>query len=622
MDRHPSTDGLRQDLILGALMLAGVLLAMLPQVHPDAAAHPDLVRDLLLARNCQGGRCVSQGSPSSMAFFHGFAFNRFLDLLPRLGIPLSALPLTLLVLHAAGLSLFFHVLSRETDRWTGLLGTLAYAGLTWSRIIESPQIFSLLPFLLNLLIFLLHKTCRASPRGRALGAVACALLWGLATQVHLEMLLFLPGAAAALLSLPRTRRVLPEVVLVLAASWMLLSWDSLAANLRILGSAAWTPSLARPGQAWVSAGAWGGWLLAAALGYRSLSRRSEGRLPLFNRIMLAGAVGYALSLTCILTSHFLDAQYLETLIPPAIWLAARWGRAWIQRAAASTLLRWTIPLALLGLIRWQHPPAATPGLSGPLTLGEVRLLTRALHREGRPFDEIYARVSSGQGIQSDLQSGLWLEAPCLSGARRLGELAPGAPRVLLTAVPSGFRPEPWEGVRVASRGRDFLLTEYPPWLDPTRFAPAGESPDAGGRRTWRTLAFDNPDFGRDTCMDGNLPYAARAAVSPREASALVFPVRVPAWGEPRVIYLPAASGPGRGLAACAGRFTAVRGLKGRLSDDGRRLELRPAGAAQEGTVTIAWPVSDPRCGLDLRFYPVPVAEMPAKLFARLGPFLD
>ena len=86
MERPSSRDGWRQDLILGALVLAGVLLLMLPGTRGDAAAHPDLVRDLLLARNCQGGPCLSLGSPSSVAFFHGFAYNRFLNLLPGLGI--------------------------------------------------------------------------------------------------------------------------------------------------------------------------------------------------------------------------------------------------------------------------------------------------------------------------------------------------------------------------------------------------------------------------------------------------------------------------------------------------------------------------------------------------------
>ncbi|OGS38085.1 MAG: hypothetical protein A3J82_03215 [Elusimicrobia bacterium RIFOXYA2_FULL_69_6] len=262
-------------------------------------------------------------------------------------------------------------------------------------------------------------------------------------------------------------------------------------------------------------------------------------------------------------------------------------------------------------------PSKTRNLSDPLSLDEVRLLSRALQREGRPFDEAYARVSSGQGIQSDLQSALWLESPCLSGMRRLGEVGPGASRVLLTAVPAGFRSTTSDGVRVAGRGRDFLLMGYSPWLDPTRFAPSGAQ-----RRGWRTTAFENPGFGREACRDGNLPYAARAAVSPREASALAFPVRVPARGEPRTLYLPAASGPGRDLPACAARFASFQGLQGRLSDDARRLELRATGAVQEGTVAIAWPVNDARCGLGERFYPAPIAEMPSALFARLEPFLD
>ncbi|MCR4296568.1 MAG: hypothetical protein NUW21_13620, partial [Elusimicrobia bacterium] len=139
----------------------------------------------------------------------------------------------------------------------------------------------------------------------------------------------------------------------------------------------------------------------------------------------------------------------------------------------------------------------------------------------------------------------------------------------------------------------------------------------------RTLSFENPGYRQARCLDANLPYAARGAVRRRENSSLTFPVRVPASGESRVLYLPELAAQGQPMPGCAATITKLEGVAARVAPGAHQLELRPTGRAQRGTVTVEWPTGDPRCFAGgFVFYPMPMAEMPESLFARLRPYLD
>ncbi len=590
--------------VLHALVLAAAAVLLLWNVPADVPFHPDLVRELLIARNGLLDPGLSLGCPSSTVFFHGFAWDRFLIAMQQAGIAVARLPLLIGALHAAGLLLFFHVTAKETDAWTAALAAAALGLASSQGLFDRIRHVTLIPPIMCLLIFALHRACASGVRRPYAWFAVCGALFSLATQWHLEMLLFFPGLALVLLSFRDRARAVPAFVALTFLPWLAVSGGSAAANWRLL--------LAAPGKAF--GGEPSGPVLlrlapaALALTILPLFRgdRSPFRRSAFYLLIAGAAASYGIGLSGVFMLHFFDAQYLPPLFPLLILLAAKFARP---------VLRWSIPLLLFGFAN-ASGRRAPEAARAPLTLGEIGKISAELSREGYGPDEMYRLISSGQALQTNFQSGMWLYAPCLPDARVIGAGGPLERRVLAAAVPRGF-PVPAGAARLPGDLRDLMLLPYEPWVDPARFAVGDASSPP------RTLSFENPGHGQALCLDANLPYAARGAVLSRESSSLTFPVRVPAAGESRVLYLPELAAQGQPAPGCAATIVKVEGVEARVAPGAHSLELTPTGRAQRGTVTIEWPTRDPRCfaGGSV-FYPMPMAEMPESLFARLRSSLD
>lgn len=590
---------------LPILALAAACGALLLAAPADVPFHPDIVRDLLIAKSCLADGCAALGSPSSAVFHHGFAWDHFLIGLQRLGLPVSRLPLVVGLLHAGGLILFFRTAAKEAGEWAALLATFVLGLLTTPGLYDGLRLLTLIPAVTCLLLHVLRRACDGGVRRPRAWFALCAVLFSLAGQWHLEMLLFAPGLALALLTLEKRAWAVAAFLVATFGLWPLLSAGSAAANWRLMREASWTAEA-------------GGAVLLAFAALASLffaSRRGLRALPVFDRLLAAGAASYAVCLACVFAFHFYDRQYLTPLLPVLILTGARLGGPLLRRFEPSAALRWALP-ALLLAAAGRTVVARTPADAGaPPALGEIRRLAAELERRGYGPDDMYRLISSGQALQTSFQSGMWLYMPCLSAARTIGTAGAPLPRVLATAVPRGF-PAPEGSSSLEGGARDILLTELDPWVDPARFTVIGAGPAT------RTLSFENPGH-RASCLDGSLPYAARAAVRAGEGSTLTFPVRVPASGEARVLYLPGLAAQGQPMPGCAAAILEVRGVRARFEPRGSLAELRPTGAAQRGTITVAWPTGDPRCfAAGHVFYPMPMAEMPERLFLRLRPFLS
>lgn len=599
---------------LSALVLAAACVVLLRKAPPDVPFHPDIVRSILISRNFLLDRSASLGSPSSTIFYHGFTWDYLMMGIHRLGIPLARLPLLIGMLHAAGLLLFFHVAARATDPWTASLAAMVFALVSSSRLFDGICSLTLIPAAMSLLLFVLHRACSDDTRHPRAWFALCAVLFSLATQLHLEIFLFLPGLAFVLASLERRAWAAPAFLALTFGPWMLVSSASAAANWRLLQEVSWR---SYPG------GASSGLLLArltplliASLFLALFARRRSPRLPVFQRLIVGGAASYGIALSGIFLFHFFDRQYLMPLFPLMILMAAMFGRSLFQRLQTPVLLRWSIPLLLLGYASAVVGGTAPAQARAQLSLGEIHSIVSELRLQGYGPGEMYRLISSGQALQTDFQSGMWIDMPCLSDVRVIGAGDRPDRRVLATAVPRGF-PTPAGSERVAGDSRDILLTGYTPWVDPARFFVG----DALSRP--RTLSFDNPGYRQPRCLDVNLPYAARSSVRRQESPALTFPVRIPASGESRVFYLPGVAAQGQRRPGCAAKITKLAGVKAHLAPGAHQLELRPTGRPQRGTITIEWPTEDPGCFAEgFVFYPMPMAEMPDSLFSQLGPFLD
>ncbi|MCM2305729.1 MAG: hypothetical protein NDJ72_13595 [Elusimicrobia bacterium] len=595
--------GAARRIALYAGVLAAALAALLWNAPSDVPFHPDIVRELLIARNGLADPGASLGCPSSTVFFHGFAWDRFLIAMQQAGISVARLPVLIGALHAAGLLLFFRVVMKETDAWTGALAAAALGLASSAGLFDRIRHVTMVPPLVCLLLYALHRACAPGARRPYAWFALCGALFSLGTQWHLELFLFFPGLALVLLSLRPRAWAVPAFAALTLLPWLIVSRDSAAANWRLLLDAPWRTYGGEPSGPLLLRLA----PMAAALAFLPLfwGERSPFRRSAFYRLIAGAAASYGVCLAVVFLFHFFDAQYLPPLLPPLILMAAK---------AVRPALRWSIPLLLLGYANAGVRRRAPDAVKAPLTLGEIERISAELGRRGLGHDEMYRLLSSGQALQSHFQSGMWLYAPCLRDERVIGDGGGTDRRVLAAAVPRGFA-APEGGTVLPGASRDLLLVPYEPWVDLSRFAAADGAA--------RTLSFENPGHGQARCLDVNLPYAARGAARPRDGAALTFPVRVPASGESRVLHLPELAAQGQPMPGCAATIAGVEGVEAKVSPGARRLELRPTGRAQRGTVTVEWPVNDPRCFADgFVFYPMPMAEMTESLYARLGPFLD
>lgn len=614
VDAGPERRALPRTIALYAFVLATAAVLLLWNAPSDVLFHPDIVRELLIARNGLLDPGLSLGCPSSAVFFHGFAWDRFLIGMQQAGIAVARLPLLIGALHAAGLLLFFHVTAEETDGWTAALAAMLLGAASSSDLFDRIRHVTLIPPVMCLLLFVLHRACARGVRRPYAWFAVCGALFSLATQWHLEMFLFFPGLALALFFSRKRALAVPAFVALTFLLWLVVSRDSAAANWRLLQAASWKTYGGEPSGPLLIR------LAPMAIALLSLplfwSDRSPLRHRAFYRLIAGAAASYGIGLSGVFLFHFFDGQYLPPLFPLLILMAAKFAQPLLLRLRSRMVLRWSIPLLLFGYANASVRRPAPEGARAPLTMGEIERISEELSLRGYGPDEMYRLISSGQAIQTNFQSGMWLYAPCLTDARVIGVGGRTQRRVLATAVPRGF-PVPAGGRRLPGGSRDLMLMEYEPWVDPSRFA-AGDASSPP-----RTLSFENPGYRQASCVDANMPYAARGAVPRGENPSLTFPVRVPASGEGRVLYLPELAAQGQPMPGCAAVITKLEGVTGRVAPGAHQLVLKPTGRAQRGTVTIEWPTREARCFAGgFIFYPMPMAEMPESLFARLRPYLE
>jgi hypothetical protein len=351
----------------------------------------------------------------------------------------------------------------------------------------------------------------------------------------------------------------------------------------------------------------------------------EGRVPLFNELLYAGSFGY----TCLLTVYFISMQgmrddYANPLAPVLIVMLAQC----LHKAGAGIPIVWR-RLALLPFLVWLLWPTRPHGdyrrRSGivPLSLGEIRGIGSAFETLGYDPSDAYRCISSGQRTQTDFQSGIWALTQKMGQLKVLGGPRPGAWRVLVTAVPQDYPPEPPTAgtVRAPGLGRQFILSRYDAWVEPDRFAVVDKN-DPTAEPRWRDISLENDCYGKG-CLDPMLPVKARTAVRASQASQLLLSVRIPARGESRVLYLPGVEAMGFHKSRCAGRVVRADGLSAMISPDAHQVELMATGKGQAGTLLIEWPTWDgecfPRGGL---FYPMPMAELSVSSFTLMRPYFD
>jgi hypothetical protein len=585
----------------------------------DVPVFFDTLREFVAARDCAAAPgCPGLGPASSYMLRHGFIWQRCLSWWMGLDLPLRLLPGLIALLYALSTIPLLRLMERLSGRGPAAAAWAAYLFLAFDRFLADP-VWSpgLVGLFMNVFVWCAGTAFLASGRRRAAAAAAAAFALSLASQAHTEAFLFVPGMALwLLLSAPpgeRARAVLSllGLSLVMAAGWQLFSAESLRINLGIL-------SLPRSGgarYAFQPEDLLRFFAVAAALaGLVWLLRRRGGLRPCDGFLSWA-AGSYLLGLFPVVFGHDTPWRYYMPVLPLLCVLGARalqerlGRRPWVSAGLA-------VALVLAAAVRVPHPANPTA-----LRLGEVEALVRALLEQGYDCNAAFRYLSGGQRAYLDLLSGMWLFAPCQRGVPVLGAAPARAERIALIAVPAG-RPVPaamasLRPARVAGRGRDFFLFRLSAYVKLDEFAEV----EGGRALPARGFGVPNGAFGR-RCWDGETIARLRRMTSPA-ADTLRFPIRLPRGAEARTLFLPAVEGLPGSARECAGRVVAVRGVEASVSEDRRVLRLRGSREARQGSVTVSWPLDDPRCFPDpMNRYPQPMLELPSGLFAELRDVLE
>jgi hypothetical protein len=618
-----------------ALREATLVFAVLVFVHvvtlPSAVPyHVDTVRDLLIARElAHGPTWDAIGSQSSALFFHGVAWPMFLSLFARVGAAPGSVLATLVVLQSASAAAVFHVLRRAgTSRAVALIvlcATLHFAARTEALVpLWNP---SLVPSLVNVLIVLCFLAPR--PGGKGLAArFGAVFLVGVGSQVHLEFFFFLP----AVFLLPGRRKerwVLALTALpIVLSTWAVLSPDALKANASTVvlvlagkGAAAMPPEMGvmtLPGYVWLAA--------AAAIATAFFRRREQAgaeRRSWYPSVVAFGA-SYLLCYVASWLGHAADRRYVEPLIPIACVviapllceLEARFGRG--VRIAA--LVFGAIELVALVPRHWdtlKHPS---------LSLRDIHHAVVSAEGVGLDVHRVYGSVSGGQTFYREFLSGLWLDAPCARATRTMGEEV-NSPRFLMLVAPPGTAPvvPGWKGRSFQSEGPHHVMWfgEYDPYVLVTagRACGARDSPSEDCRPL--PLSFPNAGFDR-RCWEANWGHdAVGARIGGQAATAIEYPVRIPAHGRRRTVHLGIANRTWAEESPCRPAIVSVRGVAWQQGGKPWQGELLPSAEEQTGVLRAAWPWHDRRCFAESALqYPVPVLEIDSELFPHVARLLD
>jgi hypothetical protein len=616
------------DAALSAAVLGFAAFLALRLAPDDVQVFSDTMREFISARDCAvSAGCPGLGPSSSYILQHGFIWQRCLSWWMGFGLPLRLLPGVIGLLYALSTLPLFLLMTRLSGRGAAAAGLAAYLLLAFDHFLADP-VWSpgVVGLFMNFFVWCAGTAFLSSGWRRLAAAVGAAILLSLASQAHTEALLFIPGMALFLVwdARPggRARAALGLLGLsaVMAAGWQIFSAESLRLNARMALSVLGLvpgPGLSPRHYAFQPDDALRFFFVAAVLAglvWLLRRRRDRGACDGF----LSWAAGsYLLGLFPVVFGHDTPWRYYVPVLPMLCVLGAR--------VLQERLGRW--PWAVAGLAAALSLAAAVrvwraPASGHALRLGEVEALVRAVSEQGYDVNAAYRYLSGGQRAYLELLSGMWLFAPCQRDVPVLGAAPARAERLVLVAVPAG-RPvpsamAPLRPVRVEGRGRDFLVFRLDAYARLDEFSEVED----GKALPSRGFGVPNRAFGR-RCWDGeSIAGDLRNMLSPA-ADTLQFPIRLPRGAGPRTIFLPAVEGLPGFARHCAGRIVAVRGVDAAVSEDRRVLELRGSREARQGSVTVSWPLHDPRCFPDpMNRYPQPMLELPSGLFAELRDVLE
>jgi len=623
---HPSTPAVLWEAAMVFAVLVFVHVVTLPSAVPY---HVDTVRDLLIARElAHGPTWDAIGSQSSALFFHGVAWPMFLGLFAWFGAASGSVLATLVVLQSASAVAVWYVLRRSGASLpvalVVLCANLHFAARTEVLVpLWNP---SLIPALVNLLIVLCFLAPRPGSEGLA-ARFAAVFLVGVGSQVHLEFFFFLP-AVFLLPGRAKERWVLAlTAVPIVLGTWAVLSPDALKANASTFagvlagkGAAAMPPELGAmtlPGYVWVG--------VAAAIVTALLRRREQagehqrGWYPL----VVAFGASYLLCYVASWIGHAADRRYVEPLIPIAsvvlapllCELEARFARG-VRIAAFACCGIELVALVPRHLDTLQRRSLSLPDIHRAVVTAEGTGLD--VHR-------LYGSVSGGQTFYRELLSGLWLDAPCAQARRSMGEEA-SATRFLMLVSPASAPVVPrWEGRSFQSQGPHHMMWfgEYDPYVlvSAGRACQAQDTP----REKCGPLPVSFPNAGFDKrCWGANWGHdAVGSRLGAYAATVIEYPVRIPAHGRRRTVYLGVANRTWAEDALCRPAIVSVRGVAWQQGEKPWMGELLPSADEQAGYLRATWPWHDRRCFAESSLqYPVPVLEIDSELYPHVAHLLD
>jgi hypothetical protein len=619
----------RQDRLALAVVLLFLAMTTWLAAPPDVIFHVDTARDILIAREyALGIDHGSLGSISSALLHHGFVWQWSLSVWIRTGSSTLILLAAIGAVHiAAGLALY-QAMRASSGMFSSLLGIVTYGLITSiTRELFFPLWNPTLATSGFVVVIWLGWMASSKGRQSMLWTLLPALAFSVVSQVHVELLFFLP----AMFLVPAFGRarwlawLSPVPALLL--SWWLLSRDSLMSNIgaieQLFGGGRSAPSVD-----WTALPLGvPGWLaLFAVAAYAYVSKRGQAKHPEFARFLAAALACYLLAYVVVAALHGGSERYVEPLLPPALLLLGLLGSEVVERharrlaVAVAIAAVATMVFAMFGGPRFDHRIR--------LTLSEISALREAMQSLGYGLDEAYRFSSPAQAWQPEFASGIWLDAPCLFGTRRLGGSSRTREQVLMVAIPHGIpmsaRVENEFQRTVRGDKRDFFLKQFEPYVRVTHPSVSRLSKQGGESRSPFDVSFENRGFQR-SCWSRDWPHdAVSVAPSSSAAVAIEFPVIVPANAPARVIYLAPMRVGNRVDKRCRGRIERFIGVDGEISENGATGLLRGSTHEKTGVVRIVWPWEDSMCFPDGQrpAFPVPVAEIDEEMFEYLRPFLE
>ena len=597
---------------------------------PDVTYHVDTARDILIAREyALGMDHGSLGSISSAMLYHGFVWQRLLSVWVRTGTSPVILLTAIGMLHvAAGLALY-HAMRASSGILTSLLGLVTYGLVT---AITRELFFPLWhPTLATSGFVVVIWLCwMASSKGRQciFWAFLPALAFSVVSQVHIELLFFLPAIfLAPAFGRARWLAWLAPVPTLLL-SWWLLSRDSLMSNIGVIEGLLRGGRVPAPRIDWTvpPLGATGWLALFAIAAYAYVSKRGQPRHREFARFLAAALASYLLGYVVVVGLHGGGERYLEPMLPPAILLLGLLGREMVERHAVRAVVASavaalaTLVFSTFGGPRYDHRIR--------LTLSELSSLREAMQSLGYGMNDAYHFTSPAQAWQQEFASGIWLDAPCLSDTRRLGGSSRARDQVLVVAIPHGApissRVQNGFQLTVQGYGRDFYLRQYEPYVRVTSPSICQNADHDVESCKPFDLSFENRGF-RNSCWSRDWPHDA-LSVAPSNATAVAieFPVVVPADAHARILYLAPMRVGNHVDERCRGRIERFIGVDGLIRENGATGLLQGSTHEKTGVVRIVWPWEDSKCFPDgaRPAFPVPVAEIDEELFEDLRVFLE